>query len=1269
MTDITESTSYRNSDDQPSFDRSRILDALQAIHNPSTHNEYRRIASDYLEGLKARNEAALQGGFALSTDPSQPPLVQHFGLSLLSHVIRHGAQDLSDQQAIQLRNCVVDLGRSVRAEYLAFIRNKVAELWIELAKRSWALDWFDLDEQLVRLWSQDLVHKDFVLTILESLSEDIFVREDSIAVLRGRDLNSALVEIFTPSSSFSGGIKIGGVTHNLRFGDEGWLTRITKLINESVNNQNIDGQLRQVVLKALATLRSCFIWVMTPAISQSNALEATCNFLTSSDTDLIIAALDALLSLYGRVRLEELEVQALVFPLVHPDSIAMLGKLYVWSVVSVDEIESPKYVVSKKLSELLSLLGDHMYQYTPPTAAILDLSPFLQLLTAVAEHESLIVSIPVIHAWVKMLEGSSWRATPAVYHCMGPLLQVVSSRLIQYEQFPEDVRNPVVTFVNEEIELFPERQGFYMNYRRLCAAAIEWIAFAGPEAAMVGTLGRVDAVLDEIESAEQQFDVARYERVSMAILQADAYLSWVDAAFKGFDRFQEAHRQNPAPEQEQMGQRIRDNLKAWMLNVMQKRNFKDPQIRQRLIKTAVDASYRVLQKDTGFAFSVLEHILSSFIPAPQQNSVYAEAVEDLHSYATAELRRLSLQHADYFVTFYDQLQSRFSDMMSQIGANERLHIDLKSILFSVIQRATSVDNAQRRAKLEEFVQPIAAAWADQSLQGTLGSLESFAHSQAFDQVGPYLASLQAGRIEDWTQVPYDNRGLQIQQDMSSGYARLPLRETRILLSISTERLEQGTDLHKMICDLWSPMVSTMLEYVLRLTSYNHQLHNPSSWPNVPPGTEDVIRRVMRDRYWQSGISAGSMGEFQTKVKATKLTLEGFASSVRGRIRNNLEQCYSILHTLGRLGSAFYNLQQLPELIAQAAIDTTTPLSPHHFSVMIQMLPKMIDECPPESRQQFLTPIMWSLLQQMDTKLSQEWDKMGQLKQTKHDDENLGDEMRDDSVLRQTTYKAVNLVAHWLNPKREQQLSTKKSIVNGNYLREASQQSMRGFLLSNVQILDKLLTFVTHAIAFKDTKSSYTMLMAVQRLVPDFASEQYLAGDQAGAVREFISTEMLKTAISCLHDGYFADQQQYYAQLIATIWLSYGLPTHIPATEGTPAHDRHALTSTPRDVIMSLPGMTEAKIDKAAGQLFREGAGGSSRSKKLRAIILTLLEGVRGVRLSELGKIDTKQQQSKLLEKYKQREMLGMQGVGENGQGHQGGTEEADLAGVADMFAT
>lgn len=1267
MSDVATVNGATTGANTQSFDPSNILHALEVIHNPATKNDVRRQASDYLENLKSSNDAPAYG-FALSTDKSHPPMVQHFGLSLLGHVIRHEGHNLSEEQNRQLRSCVLDLGRSIQPSDAPFIRNKTAELWIELAKRSWALDWFDMDEQLVRLWSQDLVHKDFVLAVLENLSEDIFVREDSIAILRGRDLNSALVEIFTSSSNYSGGIKIGDTTHHMRFGDEGWLTRIKVFLEQSVKSQNMDGNLKEATRKALATFRSVFVWVMTPSVVHSMALAITCNFLTQGDSDLLMAAVDALLSLYGRSRLEELEVQGLVHPLIQPDSIATLKQLYAWSIVSVDDIDSSKYAISKKLSELLSLLSDHMCQYKPPSASSLDLSPFLNFMIAVAEHESLIVSIPVIHSWVKLLEVPAWRKAPVVSQCIGPLLQVASQRIMQYDQLPEGIYDPVVIFVNEEIELFPERQGFYLNYRRLCSAVIEWICYAQLEEAMQAVLNRVDQLLDEIEASERQFDLSRYERASISVLHADAYFAILDAAFKGFDRWQAVHRESSTPEQERLGNKIREESKAWMLNMMNRRNFKDPQIRQRQIKTAVEVSNRALHKDTGFAFNVLEHILSSFIISQQQHALYSEAVGELHSYATNELRRLSLQHADYFVTFYDQLQTKFTDLINQLHADERLQIDLKSTLFSVIQRATAVDYAQRQAKLQDFLQPLATAWADESLQSVLSSLESFAHSEAFDQVGPYMASIQAVSVEEWSQVTYDHRGAQIQQEMATAFAKLPLRETRILLSISTEKLEQGSPLHQMICDLWSPMIPNMLGHVLRLTSYNHQLHSPSSWPNVTPKLEGVIRRILRDRYWQSGISAGSMNEFHSKVKSTRSTLEGFASSVRGRIRNNLEQCYSILHTLGRLGPAFYGLQQLPELIAEMAINTTAALSPHHFAVMLQMLPKLIDECPPETRDHFLTPILSSLLEQMDTKLSHEWEKMDQRKQTKHDEENLSDEMRDDSVLRQTTYKAVNLVAHWLNPKREQQLSTKKSIVNGNYLNEATQPTMREFLLSNVRLLDRLLVFVTHALGFKDTKSCYTMLGAAQRLVPDFGQEHFVAGEEAVAVREFISTQMLKTVITCLNDGYFADHQQHYAQLIATIWLSYGLPVHVPATETGPAHDRPALTSTPRDVLLSLPGMTETKVDHAATQLAQEGLG--ARSKKLRAIILTLLEGVRGVRLSELGKIDMRQQQSKILEKYKQREMLGMQGVEDHAQGVGPGVAEdgVDLGSVADMFA-
>jgi exportin-5 len=1250
-----------NGNHHPGFDVATVLEALQLIHNPSTKNEVRIEASKFLDQVKSSPEAP-QHGFTLGTDTSQPPLIQHFGLSLLGHVIRHEGHHLSDGENTRLRECVLSLANSMTLSQPAFIRNKISELWIELAKRSWAIDWFDMDEKLVRLWSQDSVHKDCVLTVLENLSEDVFVRDDTVAVLRGRELNAALVEIFTSTSNYSGGIQVGENVYHMRCGDEGWLRRITDFVAGALSNGNVTGQMKDIVIKALGAFRSIFTWVMTPAVISSGAMETVCSALTQKDSDMIIAACDALLSLYGRLKLEEVEVQALVHPLLHPDSVSLLQRLYEWSVVTVDDIDSPRYTISKKLSELLSLFSDHICQHTPPDEGTLDLGPFINLLTIIAGHESLIVSIPIVHAWVKMLEVKAWRLAVTARKHVHAFVEVASRRVIQYDQLPSEPPHPVVVFVNDEIELHPERQGFYINYRRLCGGVVEWACLASPSDVMPFIMNRAGQILAGILSSQVQFNPSQYERVSDNILQADAAFTLVDAAGKGVDRMY----LSPTEQQE-----FRTQLRSWYVDRLRGNNFHDPQIRQRQIRSAVEAANRVFQHDTEYAFIVLEHVLVSFMTKQEAHVVYTEAVDELSSYATNELRRLSLQHADYFVTFLEQIEAKFTELIGQIGANDRVRIELKSTLFSIVQRATAIDAGQRQARLEVFMRPIAASWSSPTVQNTLGSVEAFIHSQAFDQVAPYLASLNAGSIEDWTSVPYDGRGIRIQGQMTAGFAALPLRETRILLSISTERLGEGSEALNMVSSLWSSLVPTILEYVLRTTGYNHQLHDPASWPGVTPQSRPIIQRVLRDRYWQSGISSGSMGEFHSKVKATKSTLEGFASSVRGRIRNNLEQCYSILHTLARLGPVFYGFQQLPQLFAQFAIDSTGPLSPHHFSTVLQMLPKLIDECPPANRQHFLTPILSSLLVQMDTKLSHAWEKMGQRKQVKHDDEDLSDEMRDESVLRNTTQKAVNLVSLWLNPNREQALSTKKSLVNNNHLADLAQPTMRDFVLASTELLEKLLVFLTHALAFKDTKTSKTALNTIQRLIPDYATDRYLRGDAVIAAREYLSKNMLEVAITCLHDSYFADDQQHYAHLIATIWLCYGLPTHHPATEGKPAHENPPLTNTPRSVLLSLSGITESKVDNAATLLLRETGGGSTNvPKKTRAMILSLLEGVRGVRVSELGKIDTKQQQSRILEKYKQRDLLssGMQGVdGDGQQAHDG--SEMDLGGVAAMFGS
>lgn len=144
---------------------------------------------------------------------------------------------------------------------------------------------------------------------------------------------------------------------------------------------------------------------------------------------------------------------------------------------------------------------------------------------------------------------------------------------------------------------------------------------------------------------------------------------------------------------------------------------------------------------------------------------------------------------------------------------------------------------------------------------------------------------------------------------------------------------------------------------------------------------------------------------------------------------------------------------------------------------------------------------------------------------------------------------------------------------------------------------------------------------------------------AAEVREFISTEVLKACIESLHDPYFVEIQSDLAQLIASIVLSY--------TEQT---------ETPRLILLSLPGMDPQRIDSALYRLFK-----ASEGRQQRAVVLKLLEGLRGVSVSEQGRLprqEGKKVRSEMLEKYMSVDMPSAVRK----------EPSPDLEGVADMFS-
>src|SRR5436305_2651460 len=183
----------------------------------------------------------------------------------------------------------------------------------------------------------------------------------------------------------------------------------------------------------------------------------------------------------------------------------------------------------------------------------------------------------------------------------------------------------------------------------------------------------------------------------------------------------------------------------------------------------------------------------------------------------------------------------------------------------------------------------------------------------------------------------------------------------------------------------------------------------------------IVGRVLADRFWQAGISEGSKQDFYNRITGTKSTLEGFASSIRGVMRSVRDACYSIFSTMARMDVHFYGFKELPGPLAHALFSDAHCLSSHQFSQLLKIAQHLVDECPVDIRAHFLPPMLATAFSQIDAKVGSEWATLNLKIQTTTEDENLAEEMKEESILRQLTYAAVNLIASIFDPNRESQL--------------------------------------------------------------------------------------------------------------------------------------------------------------------------------------------------------------------------------------------------------
>jgi exportin-5 len=457
----------------------------------------------------------------------------------------------------------------------------------------------------------------------------------------------------------------------------------------------------------------------------------------------------------------------------------------------------------------------------------------------------------------------------------------------------------------------------------------------------------------------------------------------------------------------------------------------------------------------------------------------------------------------------------------------------------------------------------------------------------------------------------------------------------------------------------------------------------------------VVGRLLSDRFWQAGISEGSKDDFYARVLGKKSTLEGLASTIRGAVRFVRETCYAIIYCMTRLDMQFYGFLELPGPLANALFADSIYLSSHQVINLLTLVRFLVDNCPVELRDHFIPPILATCFEQMDAKISSEWEKLGQRETVQAAGDELTEEMKAESILRQLTYSAVLMVADVLDPARVGKClfqSPSAAVQTIADLETASPAAspdnpdnaepdtryprLRKFCLMNPVIAVPLLVFCSHAIRMHDGRCCGVVLRVFRSIVPEFTPSDLskvmkdtghtapledfpIPEDTAREIREFISTEVLKAAISSLHDPYFVDSQRDLGALIAQI-LAYYSP----------------LTPTPRSILVSLPNIKPEDVDRTIQHVSQPGM----HSRQQRALVLELLEDLKGVSISEMGRLtkslgaapgSSRSSKKPTRSKMAQEFMTSNAGTGTGGTAGAGGSKTRDktpdLEGMAGMF--
>lgn len=1143
----------------------KIVSALELIHSPKTTNTARQEAQSFLEQVKKQEESPFWG-YELAL-PTQSAIVRHFGLTLLQNSINREWLNYDQEKKLAIRNWIIDLSMKLQPGDPHFLREKLAFLWVAVAKRCWGSflgkaedspvssqelmeGWASMDSDLLGLFKSSAHTRELSLIIFRTLFEDVYILDDSITSKRSATLNSLCTNVLLPDTLLNAIYESNSNLERAKATKEGWFLIWQELLNESI--RNVD---ERNIIKILETLKTCLNWPYSNLLTQAQVLKSFLDAILISNTRIKILTVDCLHILFTRSFNDETDLEQIVGSIFKPEGIQLLTNIYESVQNDPDDIDDEIYAFTKKFTEMIVGLSEHLTKIKGIDA---DVDNYLKLVLSTTASPSLTISSISLNFWGFMLRDDA--NVEIIEKIIPDLLEVAASKLVNYCDYNEDDISQ--KFLAIDFNSQSESYSFLGNYKKLIDDIIRLITCVKADMGLLWLNDRLQSFFSS-DLGAQAVNSTKLDYHREPFILGISQLDITESCVRGIVRWKIYY--NRVDYNEKLDKLLVqvEELAQKLLNV----EVKDPVLLKRLGQTYVQ--FTPLLKDH-MIFKIIERLLTLSTFAYPENASEEETslVKDLRTSCATELNRIAFLMHDSLKNILDDLERVIESLLPKLSATEA--VTFKAFLLVVSQRASVPSKDERFIKI---VEPEIAAWTNPETMKGLSDLPWFMERLGIVQIADYFKIRNISPGADLLKTPMDEQGLKLKFDLKERWSTIfPIRTTRLLLQYSIEKLPHDTPEFKNLLKLWKPRVVPIIPHILQLLYQIQAYHNPDNWKDLPDVVQSFVRDTTVERFWQMGVSIQTRDSFLEESEKAMNTLRDFADSVGHIVRYTREYVFLSIASICQLEDTFYTIPDIANVFWRAATGETVGITLHSWKHMINIsLRAVIKNCPPDNVDVFMAQLLPQMFVTLDELLMNKWEKVYISGLTfDENDEQLSEEMMQEHLLRQVTQVTIRLLVDCVG-----QYGYKNPLSE-------TQKQIRKLVFNNKEVLAPFLQFVCHLIMFKDSRSSFNVLLIVRSILNDI-----ILKDEE--VDKFLCEYLTKSLIYVLTDDFYREAQHEAAYVLTALYINL--------------RARGVYIST---VLKSyLPNATDSHIQK-----YEQALADSKNLKEQRNALLDLIQQVK-----------------------------------------------------------